>query len=367
MYQRTFTLICLVLAGTWMLDSCSSKATETKPVRKAVTETVFASGILVPEDKYNLTAQTEGYLVTLNLEEGDTIQAGKLLAVVENKPNDVNAKSADELLNIASVNISPDAPSLKQAEANRDFAQKKLKEDETQLDRYKKLMASNSVSKLELENVQLNYDNSKAAFSVAQENYNQLKQNAEQQLIAQKAQRDVNNVLKTQNEIRAVEGGRIYKKLKQLGDYVRRGDIIAEIGDKNKIYAKLNVDETNIRRIKLGQDVLVQLNTNKEKTYKCKVSEIYPAFDETSQSFYVKAEFVDPLDFKISGTQLQANVITGQKPNALVIPRTYLNFGNKVNVKGKGMVVVVPGFISNDLVEISEGLDENSIITLEQH
>jgi multidrug efflux pump subunit AcrA (membrane-fusion protein) len=366
MYPYSLTRITLLFAGVFFWTSCAQKTNETKPVRKAVTETVFASGILVPDDKYNLTAQNDGYLVALNFDEGDTVKAGKLLAVIENKQNLVNAQSADELLGIANVNVSPDAPSLKQAEANMNLAAQKLKEEEIQLERYRKLLASNSVSKLEYENVSLEYENSKAAFQVQQENYRQLKQQAEQQLIVQKAQKEVNGVLKNQNEIRAVVGGRVYKKMKQLGDYVRKGDIIAEIGDKNNIYAKLSVDETNIKRIRTGQEVLIQLNTNKEKNYKAKVTEIYPAFDDQTQSFYVKAEFITPLDFKVSGTQLQANVVTGQNPDALVIPRTYLGYGNKVNVKGKGIVVVVPGFISDQWVEIISGLDEKSIIILDQ-
>jgi len=222
MHLRTFFRTTLLLSGALLWNSCSQKSNETKPVRKPVTETVFASGILVPDDKYNLTAQNEGYLVQLNFDEGDTLKAGKVLAVIENKQNEANAQSAEALLSIARVNVSPDAPSLKQAEASKNLAEQKLKEDALQLDRYKKLMATNSVSKLEYENVELAYENSKTAFQVQQENYRQLQQQAEQQLILQNNQKEVNGVLKNQNEIRAVVGGKVYKKLKQLGDYVRR-------------------------------------------------------------------------------------------------------------------------------------------------
>jgi multidrug efflux pump subunit AcrA (membrane-fusion protein) len=364
--MNLFIRIVAFGTGITLLAACGQKADAVKPIRKNVTETVFASGVLVPEDKYNLTAQNEGYLIALNFEEGDTIKAGKILAVIENKQNAINSQSADELLSIATQNASPDAPALKQADANLSLAKQKLKEDELQEERYKKLLASNSVSKLEYENVALAYENSKTAFLLQQESYRQIKQQADQQLIMQKAQRDVNGILKNQNEIKAVVGGKVYKKLKQLGDYVRRGDVIAEIGDKNTIYAKLSVDETNIKRIKNGQEVVIQLNTNKEKNYSGKVTEVYPAFDEQTQSFYCKVQFTGELDFKISGTQLQANIVTGQKENVLVIPRTFLGFGNKVNVKGKGEVVVVPGFISNEWVEIKSGLDEGSVLLLDQ-
>jgi len=38
------------------------KTEETTPIRKDVTETVFASGVLEANNTYSLTAQTDGYL-----------------------------------------------------------------------------------------------------------------------------------------------------------------------------------------------------------------------------------------------------------------------------------------------------------------
>jgi HlyD family secretion protein len=183
--MNLFIRIVAFGTGITLLAACGQKADAVKPIRKNVTETVFASGVLVPEDKYNLTAQNEGYLIALNFEEGDTIKAGKILAVIENKQNAINSQSADELLSIATQNASPDAPALKQADANLSLAKQKLKEDELQEERYKKLLASNSVSKLEYENVALAYENSKTAFLLQQESYRQIKQQADQQLIMQ--------------------------------------------------------------------------------------------------------------------------------------------------------------------------------------
>ncbi len=363
--MRTSIKILTIIFGLAILGSCGKKSAETKPIRKNITETVFASGVLVPENQYNLTAQSEGYLIALNFIEGDTVKEGAVLAVIDNKQNDFNAQSANALLSIAGMNVSPNAPALKQAEANITLAQLKLKEDALQSERYKKLYDDKSVSKLEYENTSLAFENSKANLASLQENYNLLKQQAEQQLIIQKSQTGINSVFQGNNEIKAVVGGRVFQKQKQLGDYVHKGDVIAVIGNQNDIYAKLSIDETNISKIKLGQKTIIQLNTNKEKNYNGVVSEIYPAFDDLSQSFYCKVKFTEIMDFRISGTQLQANVIIGEKNNVLVIPKNYLGYGNKVYVKGQGQITVETGFISNDWVEILKGLDENTVIKLE--
>lgn len=364
--MKPTTLFISLSLSLILLSSCGKKNSKTQAIRKDITETVFASGILVPEDQYNLTSLTDGYIVELNFDEGDTVKADQLLAVVDNEQNTINAKSADQLLTIASSNTNPNAPALKQAEINLELAKQKLIQDEKQAERYTILFESNSVSKLEYENMLLNLENSKTNYKALQENYKLIQQQADQQLIIQKSQKEVNNVSKENNKIRAVIGGKVYTKNKELGDYVRKGDIIAVIGSPTKLYAFLSVDESNISKIKLDQKVIIELNTQKTKTYGGIISEIYPAFDEQTQSFYCKAEFTNPLDFKISGTQLTANIIIGNKENVLVIPRNYLGYGNKVNVEDSGIIIVKTGFISNDWVEIISGIDENSILITEK-
>ncbi|MBN1649868.1 MAG: HlyD family efflux transporter periplasmic adaptor subunit [Bacteroidales bacterium] len=349
-----------------LLSSCGKKNVQTQAIRKNITETVFASGVLVPEDQYNLTSLTEGYIVQLNFNEGDAVTQGELLAVVDNAQNDINAKSSDQLLQIAAANTNPNAPALKQAEINLELAKQKYVQDKKQAERYAALYKTNSVSKLEYENMLLNQENSKTNLNALQENYKLLKQQADQQLIIQKSQKELNQVSKEHNKIRAVVGGKVYTKNKELGDYIRKGDIIAVIGNPKNLYAFLSVDESNISKIKLEQKVLIELNTQKTKVYEGIISEIYPAFDEQTQSFYCKAEFIDSLEFKISGTQLTANIIIGNKENVLVIPRNYLGYGNKVNVKDSGIISVETGFISNDWVEIKSGIDEKSILLTEK-
>lgn len=354
--------IAIVLSFVFVLFSCGKKTNETTPVRKDVTETVFASGTLEPENKYNLIAQSEGYIIDLRFNNGDEIKEGQVLAVIDNKTNAINASSTENLTGLAAQNASAEGPTLKQAAANLQLLKEKFEQDSVQLTRYQKLIQSNSVSKLELENVKLAFENSKTNYINAGQNFKLLKQQTEQQLIIQKSQRDVNSVSNDNNEVKAVLAGKIYKKVKEKGDYVRRGDVIAVIGNSGALYARLNIDENNISKIKLGQQTIVQLNVDKEKTYQAEISEIIPSFDEATQSFICKAKFTESISFNISGTQLQANIIIDNKKNALVIPKTYLGYGNVVKTKDKGNVTIKPGFISGEWVEVLEGLDETTII-----
>lgn len=345
--------------------SCGKKTETTTVQRKDITEMVFATGSLKADDEYLVAAQSDGYLKSVKFEEGDMVNAGKVLAVIDNKQSLVNVNQSGKLLTIAKANASENAPLIQQMRVNINLAKEKLKQDELQVDRFRKLLETNSIAKVEYENATLTVLNTKANIKALDEQIANLQVMANQQVIVQQQQNELSNAVADYNQIIAYVSGKVYKKRKQLGDYVKKGDVIAVIGNPNKIYANLSIDESNMSKIKLGQPLVIQLNTNLQKNYKAQIAEILPSFDEATQSFYVKAFFTENLDFTIIGTQLQANIILGEKKNALVIPRSYLGYGNKVLIEKKKSVNVKTGIISTDWVEITSGLTEKSTILKE--
>jgi multidrug efflux pump subunit AcrA (membrane-fusion protein) len=351
--------ICLLLIGS----SCGKKTEETKPIRKDITETVFASGILEANNTYNLTAQVEGYLTKINFKEGDVVSTGKLMAIVENKESSINVASANDLHAIAVQNTNSNAPLLLQAKNNIAIAAQTMQQNLQQEQRYKKLLEQNSIARIEYENMLLGWQNSVKNYAIAQDNYKKAVQDAKQLAINTNASKQLNTVAQSKNRIKATVGGKVYQKLKQEGDFVRPGDVIAVIGDADFIYAKLNIDEANIGKIKLNQTADVQLNTNKDKTYKATVYEILPSFDEASQSFICKLKFTEPLDFAIIKTQLQANIILGASKQVLLIPRNYLDFSGRVQIKGKKeMTKVTTQFVSSEWVQVLGGINDNDVL-----
>lgn len=357
-----------LLIGSFLLliISCGRKTEETKPVRKDLTEMVFASGVLEANNTYNLTAQTDGYIVKLDFYQGDIVKAGTVVAHIENKENNFNNESADALYAIAEQNTRNKAPSLAQAKNNVNLTKAKMELDSVQLKRYQLLFQGNSISKTELENSIFQFATSKTNYESALENYKLIRQQAEQAFISAKTSKNVSTILSSNNLIRVVVSGRVYKKLKEPGDFVRKGDIIATIGDADFLFAKVNVDESNIARIEVGQEAIIQLNTNKEKTYHATVAEIYPAFDDASQSFICKLIFTDSLDFKIAGTQLQSNIIISKHKNALLIPRNYYEFDGTVTTKNKHEKIIVrTGFIGKEWVHIVSGIDDQTTLITE--
>lgn len=349
-------IVCLIIA-------CGKPTIETKPIRKDITETVFATGILEAENTYHLTAEVDGYVAQINFEEGSLINKNAVFALISNQEHEINLQSANALYQIAANNTKSNSPLLLQAQNNIANAQKKYQQDSIQLYRYKKLFEVNSVSKLEYENMEVQLINAKNNLANANENYQHQLQINKEALINNEAKLKINNLTFGNNALKALTNGRVYKKYKQVGDFVKKGEVLALIGSAKSLYAKVSIDEGNINKIKVGQQVLVTLNTNTNKVYEGKLVEILPQFDEATQSFVCKIKFNDEIDFKIINTQLQCNIIVGVQKKALLIPRNFIDYGGNVLVKGdKATRKVKTNFISNEWVHVLEGIDENTIL-----
>ena len=109
------------------LISCKGESEkEVKPLRKDIAEIVFASGSLESDNKYNLTAQTDGNIIKLNLVEGASVSVNQEVAVIDNKQNIISTNSAAEQLKIAQYNTTDNAPVLQQIKANMKRLKKNL-------------------------------------------------------------------------------------------------------------------------------------------------------------------------------------------------------------------------------------------------
>ena len=344
------------------LVSCGTKE-EGKPVVQDIKELVFASGELEWDNSYNLTAQTDGILVNATFDVGNKVTENQIIASIDNKTNENNTASAKDLVVISKENLTDNAPALQQLQQNIKFAESKYQQDKTQAERYKRLYNSQSIAKVEYENIQLAAENSLSQLNALKKQYQQVLQQSKQNYINTENQLKNNQVVLGYNKLVVPQKGTIIKKLKFSGDYVKKGDVIAVIADENKVEGVLNVDENSIGKVKIGQTVFVQLNTNKNEVYNAKISEILAAFDEQTQSFICKVIFDKPLNTSLYGTQLEANILVGEKKNALLIPRNFLGFGNKVMVKGKDEAVIVKtGIVSTEYVEILDGITKEDVL-----
>jgi HlyD family secretion protein len=181
-------------------------------------------------------------------------------------------------------------------------------------------------------------------------------QNAKSQ--AASAQNDLNNYF-----IRAEANGTVFQTFKEAGEAVRANEVVAILGETNNRIIRLAVDQQDISKIKNGQEVLLKADVSGNTIYKASVSRIYPLMNEVDQTFRVDAIFQDSTQQTFIHSSVEANIITEQKNNVLVIPRKALVADDSVQVKQDGkikMMAVKTGIRTLDEVEILSGLDESS-------
>ncbi len=346
------------LAGA-VLFSCKPRYEEVAPKTGPVTEAVFASGSIDPKDAYMVTSLSDGFIVKSLVTENDLVKDRQILFVLDNRQQHTQVNIAQTNMKFARIGAEHDAPALMQLKNQIDAALVKYQTDSVTCERYSRLYATQSVSRQELDNALLNVKSSKSNLLAAKENYRNLKDKAQQDL---ENSRDMFANAVEGNEyynLLATGRGKVYQIFKKQGDLVRRGEQVAQLGNPDSIVINLDVDEGTIAKVKPGLEALIELNSEKNKSYHATVTRIYPHFNESSQSYKVEARFTEPVAGLIAGTQLQANIITARKENTLLIPHNCLLGDNKViriTDSKLDTVKVETGIVSDDWIEVLSGL-----------
>jgi HlyD family secretion protein len=102
------------------------------------------------------------------------------------------------------------------------------------------------------------------------------------------------------------------------------GTVLLTISDMSVVEAELEVDETSIPSVKLGQEARVRLDAYPNQTFGGTVTEVgsSPLVNAANQAikFKVKVRLDDPpADIK-PGLSARADILTGFRGNAIVVP-----------------------------------------------
>ncbi len=357
--------VYITAVGLLSAAACKPKYDETSPKMAPVTEAIFASGTIEPKDAYLISAYSDGFLVKSYVTENDIVLDKQLLFRLDNRQQNTQVKIAQNNLEYARVNAAVNSPTLLQIKAQIDAARIKMQTDSVNLGRYEKLFATNSVSKQDLDNSRLNYQSSLSSYRATLESYRISAEKVKQELANTQSQLQNAEAGNQFFELAAIGRGKIYQIFKKQGDLVRKGEQVAQLGNPDSIVINLNIDEASISKVKEGQKALIELNTEKNKTYEARISKIYPHFNDAAQSYRVEARFVNEMPGVISGTQLQANIITNQKEKAMLINHAFIVGDNKVikkTDKKLDTINVTTGITSYDWIEITSGLNMGDVI-----
>ena len=354
---------------SFLLFACSGNNDTLTPEVKPLMEAVYASGFVVSGEEYQLFSQVDGNLVKTLVREGEQVKKGQPLLVIESNQQNARYALSKSSYELAKKNYGDNSPVLRELKTAIESSRIKYQYDSLNFSRYGNLWKANATSRAEYDRVKLIYENSKNDYVLQSSRYEKIKSDL---LLSQQSAESQWRVAQEESghyELKSEVDGMVFKIMKERGELVRRSEPIAIIGKRDDFYLKLTVDELDVQRLKVGQNVVVKIDAYPQKVFKGIVSKVYPLIDTRQQSLRVDATLDDTLPVGFSGLAVEANIIIRQKDKAIVVPKSVLLPGDSIWIKdsaGERKVKVTKGIETLDEVEIAEGIDSTVQLVLKK-
>jgi HlyD family secretion protein len=249
-----------------------------KAGKHTIIETVTASGKIYPEIEVKLSSDISGQIVELNVEEGDSVKKGELLAkifadIYSNQKNQAAAQVSQQEAMVDNVNAT--LPGLK---ASMDAAQ-------TQYDRQKTLLAQKVISLSEFETATTTLRTAEANYNAAQQNVHSnvaAVASAKANLAIQAANVDKTTISSPLNGVVSLLS--VKKGERVAGNQFAAGTEIMRVADMSKIEAVVDVGENDITKVHLGDSAIIEVDAYSGRKFKGVVTQIASSIVSTAAS-----------------------------------------------------------------------------------
>ena len=264
-------IVLLVVAkqAGWIGKTNYTKVSVQKVEVRNITEYVSASGKIQPEKEIIIAPDASGEIVGLFIKEGDSVKKGDLLLKIN---PDIYLSTLDKVK--ASLNTTK--ANLANAKARKSQTEAQLLKAEADFKRSEKLFNQKVISQSDFDAATSAYQVAKAEVQAAKESVAASEfsvKNAEAAL--KEAQ---NNLTKT--AVFAPIDGTISKLTKELGERVAGasqfsgGTEVMRIANLNNMEAQVDVSESDIVRVKLGDTAIIEVDAYLDKKFKGIVTQI---------------------------------------------------------------------------------------------
>ena len=353
------TIPLFIFFTFWFL-SCKQTQDKISPVIESISESVYASGIVKARNQYQVYSSVNGILNTILVTEGDSVRKGDALMTVINTASKLNADNAKRTADFSDLKANADK--LKEAKVSIVFAASTKKNDSLLFVRQRNLHAQGVGTQIDFEQRELAYKNAATNYDIARLTYRDLRKQLAFTSDQTKTNLAISNSVAGDYTIRARADGKVYKVLKEEGESASTMTPLAVLGDANKFYVELKVDEYDIVRVKSGQRVLVTMDSYKGSVFEARVEKIEPLMDENSRSFTVKATFVTKPGVLYPNLSLEANIVIRSNEKAMTIPRGYLIGDSTVVLAGGKQKKIITGIKDYQKVEVTSGLTLKDVL-----
>ncbi len=233
------------------------------------------------------TGELNGKVEKILVKEGEPVKAGQLGAIMQNEEMKAAVRRAEsELLvarsKLAEVRSGARIEETKEAQAAWEGATAVLQEAQSQLRRYRDLRAQGMVSPATLDERQRTHDAARAGAEQAEQRKRLLEAGprpetvrlyADQVKLAE-ATLDYSRRLLEKTRIRSPIDGTVIQRYLDEGEGVTPEIPILAIAALDKLWLNVEVDETDIGKVKVGDPVEVTSDAYRGATFKARVRQI---------------------------------------------------------------------------------------------
>ena len=367
----TSSLFLITIVG-----GCGHKEAEKRvlPVKVAAVELNAASteakysATIIPRTQVELAFKVGGYVDALrkvrgvdgkmrDIQEGDLISIGTVLARVRQSDYQVKFKQAESQSNEARSGI--DVSKAQYEEAVSGIASSKAQLIETEaayvkakldFDRAENLFASKSMTKADYDSAKAQYDMTNAKVAAARSQVQVIQAKADSakaninvvQAQSQNAQAVVQEkqIPLYDTELKSPLNGVVLEKSIEKGTLVSSGDKAFVVADTSSVKAVFGVADVAVAEMKLGAKLSVESESMPGKEFQGQITSVFPAADSKNRAFNVEVTIANP-DYLLRPNMI-VSLRVGTKQTISPQPVVPLNsvLKSKSNANGYAVVVV---------------------------
>lgn len=297
-------IIAIIVSGK--KEKSTTVQTE-KVSKRNIVQVVSGTGVINPETKVDISAEISGEIVQLPFKEGDTVKRGELLVKIK-------AEIYGERINQQQAGVTYSRTQVEVAENN-------LRKAELELRRLEQLRQNGLVSESEL-------DNARIAYEVAQSQVKSAHANVSQNVaMLRQSSQDLSKAT-----IRAPMNGIVTALNNELGEKVvgtqqMAGTVIMTVSDLSVMDAEIEISETDITSVKLGDTADIEVDAFPDRIVKGTVYEISNSAkskgigtQEQIINFVVKIRILDQDIYLKPGMSCNADIKVNSKNDVMSVP-----------------------------------------------
>jgi HlyD family secretion protein len=274
-------LIVLSKVGAFGKEE-GTKVTAEKAQKRNITEVVNASGKVYPEVEVKVSPDISGEITMLNVQEGDTVKKGQILARIYADAYNIQRSQAASGVAQSQAQVGVQQAQVGNSQAALGALQAQQEQAERTYNMQKQLYNDKVISASEFNVSDANYKTAKANYNAAVQSINGVKAGVQSaranvqtaQASLQRANTDLGRTAIVAPMDGVVSLLNVKKGEKVAGNSFNVGTEMLRIADMDKIEIRVDVGENDVPKVKLGDSAIISVDAYSERKFKGLVTQI---------------------------------------------------------------------------------------------